>query len=182
MISIQVLYVLLMIIGVYITLLFLVLDRLKKRDGQNLGPKLKEDLNNVSFKSINRNEYFVRNLLNTDENVLFIFAESNCSECKRILRAMRHLHESVNIDIKVVFSDTEENLKGATEYYWLPNKYFLDLEFMIEDLRVNVFPFFIEIGSHGLVETKGFVSIDLLLQRIDENKKTIKMNLEGVGE
>lgn len=174
MISLQVVYVLLIIISVYILLSFYIINKFKNINGQNIGPKLKQDLNNLQLKNTNDNTFLLKNLISSPiENAFIIFAESNCSECKKVLDSMMYLKKSVMLDIQVVFSNTNENREGSSKYTWLPNKFFVDLDSVINDLSIHMFPYFIETNSKGLVESKGFASVDSLLEFIKNNDKII---------
>ncbi|MEW9702289.1 hypothetical protein [Paenibacillus sp. SI8] len=145
--------------------LFLIINKLNKykkvRNGLDLGVQFPE----VNFEDIKRNSYEFNNSV-FDSFRVFVFLDSGCNECTKVLNAFKVINLDLVKDIMIILTYTEDNISLST-HPLKDRMIFIQLNVIQNEFKLNSFPFYLRVNNSGLVIDKGYIASDSVMESIN---------------
>ncbi|WP_194758388.1 hypothetical protein [Priestia megaterium] len=159
----QIIISLILIIVCYILLQCFTIYVLKNVRRVRSGPVLGETIKDLDIINVDQKKMKFSTLLNSQPK-LMIFVDMDCTHCRSIIKSLNLFNNNVLKDVEFFTLNTKENLEELKERNITQNFYLLSEEDMLENLKVQLFPFYIEVDENNIVQKKGYASNNTIIE------------------
>ncbi|MED4253507.1 hypothetical protein [Priestia megaterium] len=159
----QIIISLILIIVCYILLQCFTIHILKNAKKVKSGPVLGESLEDFDVINVNQKRIKFSKLSNSQPK-LILFVDMECTHCKSIIKSLNLFNKDVLKNIEFFTLNNKENLEQLKEKNINQNFYLLSEEDMLENLKVQLFPFYIEVDGNNIVQKKGYASNNTIIE------------------
>ncbi|MED4238217.1 hypothetical protein [Priestia megaterium] len=159
----QIIISLILIIVCYILLQYFTIHILKNAKKVKSGPVLGESLEDFDVINVNQKRIKFSKLSNSQPK-LILFVDMECTHCKSIIKSLNLFNKDVLKNIEFFTLNNKENLEQLKEKNINQNFYLLSEEDMLENLKVQLFPFYIEVDGNNIVQKKGYASNNTIIE------------------
>ncbi|MFE0301168.1 MULTISPECIES: response regulator [Priestia] len=161
----QIIISLILIIVCYISLQCFTIYVLKNVKKVRSGPVLGEKLQDFEVINVNQKEMKISTLLNSKPK-LILFVDMDCTHCRDIIKSLNLFNNNVLRDVEFFTLNSKDNLEQLKQTNLNQDFYLISEEDMFEKLKVQFFPFYIEVDSNNVVQKKGYASNNTIIEYV----------------
>ncbi|MDN3233548.1 redoxin domain-containing protein [Priestia megaterium] len=161
----QIIISLILIIVCYISLQCFTIYVLKNAKKVRSGPALGERIHDLEVINVNQKKIKFSTLLDS-QSKLILFVDMDCTHCKSIIQSLNLFNNNVLKNVEFFTVNSKENLEQLKQINTNQDFYLLSEEDMFEKLKVQFFPFYIEVDRNKIVQKKGYASNNTIIEYV----------------
>ncbi|WDF50307.1 hypothetical protein PQ460_20340 [Paenibacillus sp. KACC 21273] len=163
----QIIVSLIFMILVILFIIILVIHKSKVSKVINQGIKIGEKFPNIIvYNSINQKVPLLKEIYSQKIDTL-ILIDVNCSQCEKVLKTLKIIKPEYLKNIRFLAVGSEDITSKISNHSFQNQLLLAQMEDVINQIKVNGFPFIFKNNIDGTITSKGYISEDTITKYIN---------------